>query len=98
MDPAVTVQLAVPEDRAIVLLPSAQLSGTPVADLITNVTLPLGVPWPGRTVVTVAVKVTAWPDAAGLAEDVIAVVVVALVTFWVSGAAEDGTKFPAGSV
>src|SRR5947199_387231 len=44
-----------------------------------NVTVPVGVPAPGATAATVAVKVTAWPDADGLADEVTVVVLFALV-------------------
>ena len=44
-----------------------------------NVTVPLGVPTPGLTT-TVAVKVTAWPNEDGLAEDANFVVVPSAVT------------------
>jgi hypothetical protein len=43
-------------------------------------TVPPGVPAPGLTAVTVAVKVTDWLDVEGLADEVIAVFVVALAT------------------
>src|SRR5258707_4769823 len=42
-----------------------------------NVTLPVGVPEPGATAATVAVKVTAWPGTAGLTDDARATVVAA---------------------
>ena len=35
-----------------------------------NVTVPVGVPAPGRSTVTVAVNVTDWPKTEGLAEEV----------------------------
>jgi hypothetical protein len=40
-----------------------------------NVTVPVGVPLPGAFAVTVAVKVTLWPNPEGLSEDVNVVVV-----------------------
>jgi hypothetical protein len=43
-----------------------------------NVTVPVGVPVPGKTGLTVAVKVTNWPETEGLTDDVTAVVVPAL--------------------
>src|SRR5262245_31842296 len=52
-----------------------------------NVTLPAGVPAPGATAATVAVKVTAWPTAAGLTDDARPTVVAAWVT--VSGTNAD---------
>ena len=45
-----------------------------------KVTVPVGVPAPGATAATVAVKVTAWPVTAGLTDDVRATVVVARLT------------------
>ncbi len=56
------------------------------APLSLKVTVPLGVPLPGATAFTVAVKVTAWPDTEGLAEEPTAVVVAAALTVWVSDA------------
>src|SRR5581483_11874078 len=49
-----------------------------------KVTFPVGVPAPGATALTVAVKVTAWPNADGLTEDVTVVVVLAWLTVCVS--------------
>ena len=40
-----------------------------------NVTLPVGVPVPGGFTVTVAMKVTVWPEQLGFGEEVIVVVV-----------------------
>jgi hypothetical protein len=48
-----------------------------------NVTLPEGVPAPGLTTATVAVKATDWPETDGLAEEVTTVVVLARLTTWV---------------
>src|SRR5207248_8833652 len=45
-----------------------------------NVTVPVGVPAPGATAATVAVKVTAWPVTAGLTDDPRATVVAARLT------------------
>ena len=42
-----------------------------------NVTVPVGVPAPGATGETVAVKVTDWPKTDGLADEVMPVVVLA---------------------
>lgn len=47
-----------------------------------NVTVPVGVPAPGLTTVTVAVKVTDWPETDGLADEAIIVVVLAMLTTW----------------
>ena len=46
-----------------------------------KVTVPVGVPEPGVLAVTVAVKVTDWPDLEGLSEETTIVVVSALFTF-----------------
>ena len=45
-----------------------------------NVTDPVGVPVPGATAATVAVKVTDWPNTEGFWDEVTAVVVLALLT------------------
>ena len=45
-----------------------------------NVTGPVGIPAPGATGDTVAVKVTDWPDPEGFTDDVTDVVVLALLT------------------
>jgi hypothetical protein len=47
-------------------------------------TVPAGVPAPGPTTVTVAVKVTDWPNTDGLAEGATVVVVDAWFTVWLS--------------
>src|SRR5437868_712334 len=58
----------------------------PVADRVTvasvmlpsrKLTVPVGVPAPGAPALTVAVKVTAWPNTTALAEEVTVVVVAA---------------------
>ena len=49
-----------------------------------NVTVPLGVPAPGDTALTVAVNVTDWPDTDGLAEEATVVVLLAWFTVCVS--------------
>src|SRR5262245_60640057 len=51
-----------------------------------KVTVPVGVPAPGATADTVAVKVTAWPGAAGLTDDVRATAVEAGLTVSVTTA------------
>jgi len=48
-----------------------------------KVTVPLGVPAPGATALTVAVNVTNWPNTDGWTEEVTAVVVAAWFTVWV---------------
>ncbi|MDE3229382.1 MAG: hypothetical protein KGO05_05845 [Chloroflexota bacterium] len=60
------------------------LTGLPALPSITNCTVPVGVPAPGAVTLTVAVKVTVWPNDEGLAEEVRAVVVLAWLTVWVS--------------
>jgi hypothetical protein len=52
---------------------------------IVNCTMPVGVPLPGAVTVTVALKVTLWPDTDGLTEPLTAVLVAALFTIWVRG-------------
>jgi hypothetical protein len=47
-----------------------------------KVTVPVGVPPPGLTAATVAVKVTVWPAAEGLGESVCVIVVAAWLTSW----------------
>ena len=49
-----------------------------------NSTVPVAVPAPGETGLIVAVKVTDCPKAEGFAEDVNAVVVLALLTTWLT--------------
>ena len=46
-----------------------------VVPLSLNVTVPVGVPAPGATGATVAVKVTDWPDLEGLVDEITLVVV-----------------------
>ena len=53
---------------------------------IVKVTLPVGMPIPGATAATVAVKVTG-PAPDGLAEETTVVFVAAWLTVWVSGVA-----------
>ena len=48
-----------------------------------KVTVPVGVPLPGDTGVIVAVKVTAWPETEGFAEELTELVVAACFTVWV---------------
>src|SRR3954447_25536507 len=48
-------------------VPTAAVPRTTLPSL--NVTVPVGVPPPGATAATVAVKVTAWPVTAGLTDD-----------------------------
>ena len=67
-------------------VPETSATGAWGVPSIVKVTVPVGVPEPGATAVTDAVKVTAWPDTEGLAEEVTVVVLMAL-TFCVSGEA-----------
>src|SRR5712691_5230836 len=70
-------------DVAHVATPAASACAPqPVIELAPSLkfTLPVGVPAPGAVAVTVAVKVTDWPNTDGLAEDVSAVLVLALLT------------------
>ena len=48
-----------------------------------KMTEPVGVPPPGKTALTVAVKVTDWPKTTGLVEELTVVVVLAWLTVWV---------------
>ena len=77
------------EPNVILQLPTVtlalQLSGPPVT---VTVTVPVGVPLPGAFAVTVNVKLTACPTADGSGvSPVIAVVVAAGFTVWVTGVA-----------
>ena len=48
-----------------------------------NWTVPVGAPAPGGIALTTAVKVTAWPNTEGLAEDAVTAVAVSpLLTVW----------------
>ena len=49
-----------------------------------KVITPVGVPAPGKLAVTVAVSVIGWPKTAGLLDETRPVVVLALVTVWLS--------------
>ena len=77
-EPAVSVEVmrvAAPPDMVLVA------SG--VAPSL-KVTVPVGVPDPGDTALTVAVKVTGWPNTEGVREVARAVVELALVTVCVT--------------
>ena len=67
----VVVKVAVPPDN--VPVPSVVVPSL-------KVTVPVGLPLPGATALTVAVKVTDWPNAEGFAEEASVVVVLALLT------------------
>lgn len=61
---------------------------------ILNWTVPVGVPEPGATALTVAVKVTGWPETEVLSEELIVVDVFALLTAWVKFAEVLPLKLP----
>ena len=61
-----------------------------------KITIPVGLAaavLPGPLTVTVAVKVNDWPDTDGLIEEITAVVLLAMLTVWVSAAAVLVLKF-----
>ena len=62
---------------------------------LVNETVPVGVPLPGLTAATVAVKVTVCPVTEGLTDDVRAVVVLAAFTVCVIGEDVEPVKTPA---
>ena len=65
--------------------PEDIVTAVPMAlPLSKNWTVPAAVPAPGVVVATVAVKVTDCPKTEGLVEDVNAVVVLALLTTWLT--------------
>ena len=62
-----------------------------------KVTVPVGVPAPGATAATVAVKVTTWPKTEGLAVELTVVVLESLLTTWgeaesVAGAGQEVSR------
>jgi hypothetical protein len=59
-----------------------------------KLTVPVGVPAPGLTTATVAVNVTLWPKTDGLTDDVRLVVVLALLTTWLTAVLVLVRKFP----
>jgi hypothetical protein len=81
---------------AVVVPPEvATFTGLPaLVPSITNWTAPVGVPAPEAMKLMVAVKVTAWPDADGLVEELTAVLVVALPTIWVRAVEALAAKLP----
>ncbi|GAA5610958.1 hypothetical protein Spla01_02105 [Streptomyces platensis] len=88
--------VCVPAERALVLTLAVPPERVPVSvgpPMTTKVTVPVGVPAPGATGATVAVKVTGWPTADGSGAEVTVVVVDALLTVWVS-VPLDGAKLP----
>ena len=65
--------------------PEVRVIAEPMAlPLSKNWTVPVAVPAPGETAATVAVNVTDCPKTEGFTEDVNAVVVLALVTTWLT--------------
>ena len=69
----------------LVALPPDTLTGAPKADPSSeNCTVPVRVPEPGATALTVAVKVTDWPKTEGLAEEATVVLLPAWLTLWVT--------------
>ena len=67
-------------------MPPESATGDPeLLPSITNWTVPIRVPEPGATALTVAVNVTDWPKTDELAEEVTVVVVEAWFTAWESG-------------
>jgi hypothetical protein len=69
-----------------VALPPARVAVPRVDAPSRKVTVPVGVPAPGETALTVAVKVTAWPVADGFTDEVTVVKLPALLTVWVIAA------------
>ena len=59
-----------------------------------HVTVPVGVPVAGATAITVAVKVTTSLEVEGLGDEIMAIVVAAIVTVCVMGAAADNWLSP----
>jgi hypothetical protein len=79
--------LPIAKDEVVsVALPADKLAVPRVAAPSRNVTVPVGVPAAGATVLTVAVKVTDWPKTDGSAELVTVVVLLPFVTVWVIAA------------
>ena len=69
-------------------VPPLRLTGLPKAEpSMENCTVPVGVPAPGATALTVAVKLTDWPKTEGLTEAATIVVVLAWLTTCVRGEA-----------
>ena len=78
------VRLAVPPDRVAVPKVVAESK---------KVTVPPGVPAPGAAAETVAVNVTAWPEADGFTELVTVAVLESRLTVWVIAAEVLAVKF-----
>ena len=70
----------------LVAVPPLKVTGAPKATpSIENCTVPVRVPAPGDTALTVAVKVTDWPNTEGLTEEATVVVVLAWLTVIANG-------------
>src|SRR5207248_1184357 len=72
-----------PTERAVVDNVAVPLAKVVVPSVVLpsrNVTAPVGVPAPGATALTVAVKVTDWPNTDGLEEEVTVVALLAWLT------------------
>ena len=72
------------DDVRKVACPPVSVPVPSVVALSLNVTVPVGVPAPGDTAVTVAVKVTDWPNTDGLNEEASAVLLLARLTVCVT--------------
>src|ERR1700687_2970218 len=85
VDNVAVVQVAVVTPLVVLTAAAAQMVLVPSV----KVTVPLGLATavlPGLLTLTVAVKVTVWPDTDGLTDEDTVVVVLALLTTWVSEA------------
>jgi hypothetical protein len=81
------------DELAKVALPELKLDVPSVATPSKNVTVPVGVPEPGATALTVAVKVTDWPNTEGFTDEVTVVELDAWLTVWVMAAEVLPVKF-----
>jgi hypothetical protein len=69
-----------------------QVTDPPPVGVMVKVAVPVGIPEPGLSAATVAVKITLWPDTDGLADEVTDVVVASVFTVTDrSGEVEDVT-------
>ena len=71
------------EEMANVALPELKVAVPSVEAPSRNVTVPVGVPVPGETALTVAVNITDWPNTDGFTDEVTVVELLALLTVWV---------------
>ena len=81
------------DEVANVALPELKLAVPSVAAPSRKVTVPVGVPAPGVTALTVAVKVTDWPNTDGFTDEVTVVELLALLTVCVMAAVVLPAKF-----